>query len=276
MASTERGSNSSGGHQTKMLVIAAGLPRCATSSLRTAFEEDLGLAPCMHMIHVIPSVARIKLIYQAARETDKIQRQALLHELFDGCAATSDFPGSLFVDDLLEMYPGAKLVLNKRSSPDAWYNSVSETLARTRTRSFFWMTCLVPRTYWLTRFLRAATELCVRRFGCGPFDREAYERHNDWIRRIAREKGVELLEWEPGMGYDELCRFIGRPVPLVESSSPDDGEKKVTKKFPHVNDSAVMKRIIRLMMLKGCACWAAALAVPAAACYTYLKFWRRR
>lgn len=277
---TEKPSDSS---QDRTFVIAAGLPRCATSSLRAAFEQDLNLFPCMHMKRIIPSVPLIKLTCQALNETeDKSRRQRLLHQLFDGYAATCDFPGTLFVDDFIEMYNnnnnnnnpgGVKIILNKRSSAEAWHRSITDTIARVETRSFFWLTCpLVPTSYWLSRLMQAATETCRRRYGVSLFDIRVYERHNGWVRRIAKDSGLELLEWEPSMGYDELCRFIGRPVPV----SPQ-GERS---EFPHVNDTAAMKRLLRSMIVKGCMYWAAALAVlPAAAyCYyyhhhSYLKFW---
>ena len=89
----------------QMQVIAAGFARCATSSLQAAFENDLGLGPSMHMGHVAPHVDRLKYCVAALLEEDKAKRQAILHKLFDGYAASCDFPGFTFVDDLIEMYP---------------------------------------------------------------------------------------------------------------------------------------------------------------------------
>ena len=44
-----------GANKRKMAVIAAGLPRCATSSLQKALESDvIGCYPSMHMAHVVP------------------------------------------------------------------------------------------------------------------------------------------------------------------------------------------------------------------------------
>jgi hypothetical protein len=96
-----------------MVVIAAGLPRCATSSLQTAFDNHLNLSPCMHMARVAPYSSKLKTCYLAIKEPDKTKRQALLCPLFDGYVATCDYPGAFVVDDLLEMYPDAKVVLNK-------------------------------------------------------------------------------------------------------------------------------------------------------------------
>jgi hypothetical protein len=97
-------------------------------------------------------------------ETDKSKRQAILHELFDGYAATSDFPGMFFVDDLVEMYPGVKIVLNKRSSAEAWHKSIKDTLAFFSSRTYFYLTYLVPTDYWHARIHNAAKALAERRY----------------------------------------------------------------------------------------------------------------
>jgi hypothetical protein len=86
-------------------VIAAGLSRCATSSLQHALENDLGFNPCMHMAYIAPHASLLKKCHDALLETDKAKRQKILHELFDGYLATTDFPGMVFAGDLMEMYP---------------------------------------------------------------------------------------------------------------------------------------------------------------------------
>jgi hypothetical protein len=40
---------------------------------------------------------------------DKGKRQTLIREILSHYQATVDFPGSLFVDDLIDMYPEAKV-----------------------------------------------------------------------------------------------------------------------------------------------------------------------
>lgn len=85
-------------------VICAGLPRCATSSLQAALEGPvIGISPCMHMAHVAPHADRLKLVLAAMTEVaDTKKRQESLGQLFAGYRATADFPGILFVDDLMD------------------------------------------------------------------------------------------------------------------------------------------------------------------------------
>lgn len=85
-------------------VICAGLPRCATSSLQAALEGPvINLSPCMHMAHVAPHPDRLKLCLEAmAEQADATKRQDILRQLFTGYAATADFPGIMFPDDLMD------------------------------------------------------------------------------------------------------------------------------------------------------------------------------
>jgi hypothetical protein len=97
-------------------VIAAGLSRCATSLLQSALGNDLGIGPCMHMAYIALHADLLKICYTGELETDKEKCQKPLHQLCDGYATTADFPGMTFVDDLMEMYPSTKVVLNKCDS----------------------------------------------------------------------------------------------------------------------------------------------------------------
>lgn len=60
-------------------------------------------------------------------------------------------------------------------------------------------------------------------FGTGVF-----EEHNELVRAIARSEGRELLEFELGDGWEELCEFLGKSVPDLE--------------FPHVNERDSWRR----------------------------------
>lgn len=85
-------------------VLCAGLPRCATSSLQAAIEGPvIGISPCMHMAHVVPHPDRLKLCLAAMAEMDNtVRRQEILGTLFAGYAASADFPGNIFMDDLMD------------------------------------------------------------------------------------------------------------------------------------------------------------------------------
>jgi hypothetical protein len=67
---------------------------------------------------------------QAYHEPDKKKRQAILKEMLDPFEAIVDYPGCYLVDDLLELYPDAKVILSVRSSPEQWRKSITNTLDR--------------------------------------------------------------------------------------------------------------------------------------------------
>jgi len=145
------------------------------------------------------------------------------------------------------MYPGVKLVLNQRASAAAWERSINETIGWLFSWPYWLLGTLVETDYLLSRgYTRAWTQYMVRRLGAtAPLQREIYERHNDWVRAVARDKGVELLEWKPEMGWAKLCAFLDVEVPQVP--------------FPRVNDTRTLRLVILFLCLRGAAAWALAL-----------------
>ena len=242
-------------------VIAAGLPRCATSSLQAAFENEFGLGPCMHMAHVAPHVDRLKMCRQAALETNKENRQAILHKLFDGYRASCDFPGNYFVEDLVEMYPNAKIILNKRKSPEAWHRSMHATLVFFTTKTYHYCTYWIPTDYWHYQLHQAGEVLNKRRWNLPPrFPIEFYHIHNKWVQDVAAQNGKDVLEFTPDQGWGPLCEFLEKP-------KPETG-------FPHLNDEAFIRKLIAFVMVRGLLAWMALFSAPVVAGYSI--WWMRK
>lgn len=80
-------------------------------------------------------------LLRSRERTDKEKGHKLLHQIFDGYAATADFPGMVFADDLMEMYPDAKVILNKRDSAERWHRSIAGTLKFFSQAPYLLMTC---------------------------------------------------------------------------------------------------------------------------------------
>jgi hypothetical protein len=85
---------------------------------------------------------------------------------------------------------------------------------------------------------------------------EAYSRHNDWVRSVVPKE--KLLEFQPGHGWEPLCKFLQKPVP--------EGE------YPRLNDTAVMEQKLHGRLMKGLTEWAAGMALVAGA----VMAWRYR
>lgn len=227
-------------------VLGAGLPRCATSSLQVVLEsQHIGLAPCMHFAHIAPNANRGDLLLAALREKDTARRQKLLHKLFDGFLATTDFPGSILMDDLMDMYPDAKIVLNKRPGGGrSWPQSMR--LLSFPASPVFYAVCFLWKT---DRNMRAMwyeiLDRCQSKLGLTADElltEKHYDAHNAWIHAEAAKRGREVLEFEPRDGWEPLCAFLGKKAPKNEP-------------FPHRNDANEVRMIVRILYARGLISW---------------------
>jgi hypothetical protein len=225
-------------------IIGAGFGRTGTMSLKVALEE-LGYAPCYHMVEVFAHPEHAPL-WQAAWRGEPVDWEAFL----GGYEAAVDWPACSFYGELMERYPEAKVILTVRD-PERWYESTRSTI--------YELTVTASRSptfrllFGAMRFLRfgrvgrgnLANEIVWDGTFDGRFeDRryaiEVFERHNAEVRRrVPRDK---LLVYEVKEGWSPLCQFLG----VEEPDAP----------FPHVNDTAEMRGRIRAVR-------ALSVAVPA-------------
>ncbi|KAH9905935.1 hypothetical protein F4778DRAFT_779325 [Xylariomycetidae sp. FL2044] len=236
--------------QKSIQVIAAGLPRCATSSIQAALESQwLGFSPSMHMAHTMPWPERSQMVIDALRETDKHKRQSILYKLFQGHAATCDFPGVAFTSDLMDMYPDAKIVLNQRKSADVWATSLEDSLMFFHSWTYRICTFLIKTDRLHVRMQLESFDLFNRHHGYqySEWSRAThiawYQRYNAWVLSEARKRNREVLLWQPSDGWDTLCKFLDRPVP--PASVP----------FPHANDKHEIARLKVVLCARGLAAW---------------------
>ncbi|HEX2183431.1 MAG TPA: sulfotransferase [Rubrobacteraceae bacterium] len=228
-----------------MRVVGAGFGRTGTMSLKVALEE-LGYAPCYHMIEVFAHPEHAPL-WQAAWRGEPVDWEGFL----GGYEAAVDWPACSFYEELMERYPEAKVILTVRD-PERWYESTRSTiyeLSMVATRSPLFR--LVFGAIRLLRFGRVgrgnmADEIIWDGTFDGKFENRRYamdvfERHNAQVRR--RVPPDRLLVYEVREGWAPLCEFLG----VKEPDTP----------FPHVNDTAEMRRRIRAVR-------ALSVAVPAA------------
>ncbi|KAJ5982702.1 hypothetical protein N7451_012802 [Penicillium sp. IBT 35674x] len=228
--------------------LGAGLPRCATSSVQAALESQyIGLAPCMHFAHIAPHADRGNILLAALQENDAARRHKLLFKLFGGFHATTDFPGALFMDDLMDMYPEAKIVLNKRPGGGSKWEQSIKVLTWSGSPIYFavcflWKTDRNLYNIW-HRFLERSKATL------GLTDDELltakhYDTHNSWIHAEAAKRGREVLEFEPRDGWEPLCAVLGK-------NAPED------KPFPHRNDASEVRMVECVLYARGLVSWLA-------------------
>jgi hypothetical protein len=234
-------------------VIAAGLPRCATTTIKEICEKPqyLDVGPTMHMNRCMLAPANMTLVYNALKEKDTQKRRAILYKLFAGCAATADFPGHLFLEDLVEMYPDAKIVLNirKGDSGKQWAESMATTIAPFMSWKYRVAGYLSTPDYLHYQCEIEWERFTRERFGSKHYyDEDVYDAHNAWVKQVCKEKGRELLIWEPSQGWGPLCKFLGKKEP--------------DQPIPRTNDRVKMEKIVGWRIGVGLSMWAAKVGVP--------------
>lgn len=198
----------------------------------------------------MPSVPTMKLLCRAMSEEDRHKRQSMLHQVFDGYNSSSDWPGMAFVDDLLDMYPAAKIILNKRRTPQEWVSSVESSLAFFSTWRYHLITYWIPICYWHHQMYVEYAQLAKRRFDVDDiFTTKCYERHNDWVRGVAAARDKVVLEWQPDDGWGPLCKFLGYEVP--------------DEPFPRTNETAEIENLKQVLIKRGFWAWGGVVGATA-------------
>lgn len=147
-------------------------------------------------------------------------------QLLGHVEAVTDFPGAVFVEELVQAYPDAKVVLTLRDV-DAWYRSMQQTIIK---QTYSTLATLMG---WIDpELFGEANQMCRTGFDGmfgGDFEKngkKAFEEHYELVRRVVPAEN--LLEWKPQDGWEPLCQFLDRPVP----SAP----------FPKANDRDVFAK----------------------------------
>ncbi len=191
-------------------VVGAGLGRTGTNSLKVALEQLLD-APCYHMTEVFGRPDDVTL-WQAAVDGEPVDWNALM----DGYSACVDWPGAAFWPELAAESPDAIVLLSTRSSAQAWWKSANATIFAVGRR---------PAPEPMQAQMEMIEGLFRERFSAEWSDEQpaqrAYELHNQTVR--ANVPPERLVEWQPGDGWEPLCRALGVAVP----DAP----------FPHTNST---------------------------------------
>ncbi|KAA0192459.1 Sulfotransferase oxamniquine resistance protein [Fasciolopsis buskii] len=98
-----------------LLVIGAGLGRTGTKSLKEALEL-LYQKPCYHMDELVNNhwdhaALWSKLFDMIDRDPEVLLPEDLIHKIFDGYSATTDYPACTAYNQLMRIYPEAKVSL---------------------------------------------------------------------------------------------------------------------------------------------------------------------
>jgi len=219
-----------------MEVLCLGLERTGTLSLRAALLH-LGYFDVYHMSSpMIENPPDCEMWVEAidAKFNHKGHfPKEKWDKLLGHCMAVTDQPAASFANELVEAYPNAKVILTVRDSPEAWRESVVQTIGKL-------IQIVSPKhirepgwnpVYHLQRLLAPRLpaqeffdKLLVAHGGDGVAEEgvQMYLEHNEMVRRLAQSK--QFLEYSVKDRWGPLCKFLGKPVPDIP--------------FPRINDSA--------------------------------------
>jgi hypothetical protein len=220
-----------------MKLIGAGLPRTGTLSQKIALEM-IGLGPCYHMVNVLTDLPQAELWLRALDgDTD-------WNRIFDGFESTVDWPGGFFYRELIDVYPGAKVLLSQRD-PEAWERSMRETVWGVRHGESLMrlLSSAQGHVYppWAA-YLQMVDGMLWKgegTFASGHMEpgqlAEGMHRHHEEVKRTV--PADRLLVWSFTDGWEPLCEFLEVPVP--------------DPPFPRVNDTRqFIDRVIDGSMLR--------------------------
>jgi hypothetical protein len=205
-------------------VVGAGFGRTGTLSLKVALEK-LGCGPCYHMAEVFPRPEHVAMWHRLAFENT-----IDWDELFGGFQATVDWPSARWWREISAHYPDAKVLLSVRD-PEAWYKSMSDTIAQPMREPAPDSAPEIIRLQ--SQMIRKSvlTETFDNRFEDKAHAIEVFKRHSQEVRDAIDP--ARLLVFDVREGWAPLCRFLDVPIP--------------DEPFPRLNDTATTQGMIRMM-----------------------------
>jgi len=205
-------------------IIGAGFGRTGTLSLKSALER-LGFGPCYHMVEVMSRPSHVAMWHDLA-----FGKPVDWDVLFDGFAATVDWPAATYWRELADHFPAAKVLLSVRPF-ESWWKSINDTLypiMKSSPRANAPDVMKVQHEMVRKQVLDSTFE--------GKFEDKAhtlaiFQRHLEEVRAYIDPK--RLLVFDVAESWGPLCRFLD----VAEPSEP----------FPRLNDTVSFHAMFKTM-----------------------------
>lgn len=223
-------------------VLSLGLPRTGSMSM----AEALTILGYKHVFHA-------GVIWEHPERWAFFERAADAHfpslatytgneftlndwnSMFGASEAITDV-AAVFAEQMIRAYPHAKVIVVKRDF-ESWSRSYDESLLRMVFGMIPWISCTLAEPLLGSHLTTAMRKQTAGFLGCSDGDQarnrkvmlEKYNDHHSLICRLVPPEN--LLEMQLGEGWGPICAFLQKPTP----ESP----------FPHVNDSATLRAMIR-------------------------------
>lgn len=176
-------------------VIGSGLGRTGTLSTKLALEQ-LGFAPCHHMVEVFMNPDSVPLWIAAG------EGKPDWDAIFGKYQSMVDHPGCAYWRQLAEHYPEAK-VLHTVRDPDKWFDSTQATI--------FSPDRPLPSEGPMGTFFGQILAWYGGDMHDRTFMKDFFRRHTEAV--VAGVPKERLLVFEVSQGWEPLCEFLGVPAP---------------------------------------------------------------
>ena len=192
-------------------VICLGLPRSETESLHNALQI-LGFDGVSHgfewwLHHSNRSMLYCELMLlklQNRMPSPEILRERYFDRLLGDMEATTDVPSVWFATELLQAYPDARVILNRRRDLQAWKKSFRASVLPMMQSWHYWFASWFNAELfwgvWLTDM--GHRQLLFR----GDFEKNAeraYLNHYEGLEQMLKANDREYLDWSVEDGWSE-------------------------------------------------------------------------
>lgn len=209
-----------------MKVIVAGLPRTGTTSMTAALCVLLNDTRVFDGGSLSFSGSKqeqnqlLEFASRAANLSHSTQRKIDIHRLAaltKGYVASSDQPGCFFVEELLELYPGAKVIATTRERESWWasYTTLQKSIAE-----LYPLSWLDPQLHRFCKFSVQFWRRVPHQVGLPPScedwwdmqnHEQLYDAHAEYLKRVVPEEC--LFYFNVKQGWGPLCDILDLPVP---------------------------------------------------------------
>ncbi|KAF2120336.1 P-loop containing nucleoside triphosphate hydrolase protein [Lophiotrema nucula] len=237
---------------TRFQVIGAGLPRTGTASFSEALRILLdgpvyhgGTQTTLGKPIEIKSWIKVLRHWPPKDEADRKLVFSIVGERLDGYAAVTDSPSCSCVQELMEIYPDAKVICTVRD-PDAWVKS----MAGVSDAATMWFLRVVlfplPGMRHFVDYIDGLRGQWVHLYGeREPVTIKSWNRHIEWLKEIVPEDRLVFFDVRDGWG--PLCDALGKKAPM---DTP----------FPRINDGEAIDRFAKVIVKRGLMRWFSILA----------------
>lgn len=211
---------------SNLQVIACGLPRTGTTTTGRALSLLLN-GPVWDGggdSYVGSSKRQRQLISLASccpfrTPSDRDRALNLLSEFTRGCVASTDQPGCYLIEELLELYPDAKVICTTRERESWWasYCALWRSIYELSTHPLLFLSPTLQRfcQFSLNFYARVPQAVGMKEASVDAWpmsnQEELYERHAEYVKRVVPEGQLHYFDVKEGWG--PLCKILGVEVP---------------------------------------------------------------